>query len=95
MSFSGFLILLLIASLCGGIGQNIAGYKFGGCLVAAGVGFLGAIIGRWIANELGLPELWSITIDGEPFPIIWSIIGGALFAGALGAIAKNKDKNKG
>jgi uncharacterized membrane protein YeaQ/YmgE (transglycosylase-associated protein family) len=94
MSFSGFLILLLIAALCGGIGQNIAGYKFGGCLVSAGVGFLGAIIGKWIATNLGLPELWSVTIDGEAFPIIWSILGGALFSGVLGAIAKNKDKKK-
>lgn len=93
MSFSGFLILLLIAAFCGSIGQNIAGYKFGGCLISAAVGFLGAIIGRWIANELGLPELWTVSIDGEQFPIIWSIIGGALFSAVLGVFAKKKDEN--
>lgn len=77
MSLFGFLVLLLIAAICGGIGQSISGYSFGGCLISSGVGFLGAIIGTWIANELGLPELWTVVIDGSPFPIVWSIIGAA------------------
>lgn len=90
MSLFGFLVLLLIAAICGGIGQSISGYSFGGCLISSGVGFLGAIIGTWIANELGLPELWTVVIDGSPFPIVWSIIGAALFTGILGAVMKGR-----
>lgn len=90
MSLFGFLLLLLIASICGGIGQSISGYSFGGCLVSSGVGLIGAIIGRWIATELGLPELWTIMIGGSPFPIIWSIIGAALFTAVLGAFMRNR-----
>ncbi|HET8865228.1 MAG TPA: hypothetical protein VFM80_05980 [Gracilimonas sp.] len=90
MSLLGFLVLLLIAAICGGIGQSISGYSFGGCLISAGVGFIGAIIGTWIANELGLPELWTVEIDGSPFPIIWSILGAALFTGVLGAVMKRR-----
>ncbi len=92
MTFFGFLLLLLIAAICGGIGQSISGYSFGGCLISAGVGFVGAIIGKWIASELGLPELWTIEISGSPFPIIWSIIGAALFTAILGAVMRGKEK---
>jgi uncharacterized membrane protein YeaQ/YmgE (transglycosylase-associated protein family) len=53
---------------------------------------VGAIIGKWIAGELGLPELWTINIDGSPFPIIWSIIGAALFTAILGAIMRGKTR---
>lgn len=95
MSFFGFLLLLLIASICGGIGQSISGQSFGGCLVSSGVGFIGAILGTWMATELGLPELWTIEVGGSPFPVIWSIIGAALFTAVLGAIIRGRNKVKG
>ncbi|RNC83359.1 MAG: hypothetical protein ED557_11715 [Balneola sp.] len=93
MSIMGFLLLLLIASICGGIGQSIGGFKIGsgGCIMSAAVGFVGAIIGRWIARELAFPQLWTVHIDGEPFPIIWSIIGAALLTAGLGLIFKKND----
>jgi uncharacterized membrane protein YeaQ/YmgE (transglycosylase-associated protein family) len=92
MTFFGFFILLLIAAICGGIGQSISGYSFGGCLISSGVGFIGAIIGKWIATELGLPALWTLHISGSEFPIVWSIIGAALFTAILGAIMRGKAK---
>ncbi|MBP8252380.1 MAG: GlsB/YeaQ/YmgE family stress response membrane protein [Herpetosiphon sp.] len=82
MTFSliGFLILLLVAAICGALGQAIAGYSTGGLLVAIGVGLVGALLGSWLATQLGLPELLTINVDGKPFPIVWSIIGATLFA---------------
>lgn len=79
MTLFGFLILLLIAAICGGIGQSIAGYDVGGCLVSIVVGFIGAYIGLWIADKMGLPDFFTVNIDGKPFPIIWAIIGSAIF----------------
>ena len=79
MTLIGFLVLLLIAAICGGIGQSLAGYDLGGCLVSIIVGFIGAYIGLWVAAKMGLPELFTINIEGKPFPIIWAIIGSALF----------------
>jgi len=79
MSIFGFLILLLIAAVCGGIGQSIAGYSVGGSLVSIVVGFIGAYIGLWIAGKMGLPHFYTVIIDGKPFPIIWAIIGSAIF----------------
>lgn len=78
MTLIGFLVLLLIAAICGGIGQSLAGYSVGGCLVSIIVGFIGAYIGMWIAGKLGLPEIFAITIEGKPFPVVWAVIGSAV-----------------
>lgn len=90
MSLSGLLILLLIAAICGGIGQSISGYSMGGCLISIVVGFIGAFIGKWLASELGLTYLLPVNIDGETFPIIWSIIGSALFTLVIGLITRGR-----
>ena len=79
MTLFGFLVLLLIAAICGGIGQSLAGYNVGGCLVSIVVGFIGAYIGLWLAKEMGLPDFFTVNIEGKPFPIIWAIIGSAIF----------------
>lgn len=79
MTLFGFLILLLIAAICGGIGQSLAGYDLGGCLVSIIVGFIGAYIGLWVAGKMGLPDFFTINVEGKPFPVIWAVIGSAIF----------------
>jgi uncharacterized membrane protein YeaQ/YmgE (transglycosylase-associated protein family) len=79
MTLTEVLVLLLIAAICGGVGQSLAGYSLGGCLVSIVVGFIGAYIGMWLAGKLGLPELLAINVGGKSFPIIWSVIGSAIF----------------
>lgn len=79
MTFFGFLVLLLIAAICGSIGQALAGYNLGGCLVSIVVGLIGAYIGLWVANQADLPRILEINIDGKPFPVVWAIIGSAIF----------------
>ena len=79
MTLIGFLILLLIAAICGAVGQSLAGYDLGGCLVSIVVGFIGAYIGLWLAGRLGLPRIFEISIEGKPFPVVWSVIGSAIF----------------
>lgn len=88
MSLLGFLVLLLVAAICGALGQAIAGYSLGGCLISIVVGFVGAFLGMWIARQFGLPELFVVSIDGEPFPIVWSVIGSALLAVIVGLITR-------
>ena len=90
MSLGGFLLLLVIAAICGGIGQSIAGYSLGGCFVSMIVGFIGAWLGPLIARELDLPMFYTITIGGREFPFVWSIIGSAVFAFFVGMITKGK-----
>ncbi len=90
MTLVDFLILLLIAGVCGAIGQAIAGYSRGGCLVSIALGFIGAIVGVWVARNLGLPELFAVRIGGTNFPIIWSILGSALFVAVISLIARSR-----
>jgi len=83
-----FLLLLLVAGICGAIGQAIGGYSHGGCLVSIALGFIGALLGTWLAGKLGLPELVAFPVGGMRFPIIWSIIGAALFVALINLISR-------
>jgi uncharacterized membrane protein YeaQ/YmgE (transglycosylase-associated protein family) len=86
-SLLGLLVLLLVAAVCGAIGRAIAGGTHGGCLVSIAVGFIGAYLGTWIARALKLPELFAVTIDRHPFPVLWSIVGAALFVAVVHLIS--------
>ena len=88
MTLTEVLILLLIAAVCGGVGQALAGFDLGGCLVSIVVGFIGAYIGMWLAGRLGLPEMLAINVGGKTFPIIWAVIGSAIFTLIVGLIRK-------
>ena len=78
-TLTGLLVLLLIAGVCGSIGRAIGGGTGGGFFVSIAVGFVGALLGSFLAQRLGLPDLLVVTVDRHPFPILWSIIGAALF----------------
>ena len=88
MTILEFLLLLLIAGICGGLAQSIAGYSHGGCLTSIALGFIGALLGTWLARLAGLPELFSIQIGNTAFPIVWSIIGAALFTAVLAFLTR-------
>ncbi|KAB2846548.1 MAG: hypothetical protein F9K45_01625 [Melioribacteraceae bacterium] len=94
MSLIEFLILLVIAAISGGIGQGLAGYSFGGCFSSILVGFIGAWLGKWIMMEFDLPVLFSITLFGKSYPVVWSIVGSAVFAFGLGIITKGRQQEK-
>ena len=86
MTLIGFVILVVIAAIAGSLGMAVTGYSRGGCLFSAIVGFLGAFIGMWVARQFGLPELIPVTVEGETFPVVWSIIGSAILSILLGAL---------
>jgi len=88
MTFTGFLLLLLIAAVAGVVGQYLAGYSFGGLVGAIIVGFVGAYIGIWIASQFHLPNYLAVSIDGRSFPLFWAIIGAALFSAILGWLSR-------
>lgn len=87
MSILEFLLLLLVAGICGGIAQAIVGFSRGGCLASIALGLIGALLGTWLARQMELPELWSIDFDGRQFPIVWSIIGATLFVALISLIS--------
>jgi uncharacterized membrane protein YeaQ/YmgE (transglycosylase-associated protein family) len=90
MTVVGLLVLLLIAAIAGAIGQAIAGYSLGGCLVSSAVGLIGALLGGWLAGRFGLPEFFVLQINGWAFPVVWAIIGATLFSLVVGLISRGR-----
>ena len=88
MNIFSFLFLLLIAFITGVIGAKLAGRKRLGCLTSIVLGFIGAFIGTFIAQKLDLPLFPSIRFGPHPFPIIWAILGAALFVAFLNLISR-------
>ena len=87
MTLLGFILLLVVAAVAGALGQAIVGYSAGGCLVSIALGFVGALIGVWLKGQLGLPEPFPVEIQGQTYPLIWSIIGAALFVAVISLIS--------
>jgi uncharacterized membrane protein YeaQ/YmgE (transglycosylase-associated protein family) len=90
MTLLDLLILLLVAGICGSLGQAITGYSRGGCLVAIGVGFVGALLGLWLSRLAGLPDLLTLQFGGTQFPVVWSVIGSALFVAAISLLTRGR-----
>ena len=87
MTLVGALLMLLIASVCGSLGSRIAGYSHMGCLGSIVLVFLGSWLGTWFAALLHLPLLYVLQVRGESFPVVWAIVGAALFAGVTSMLA--------
>ena len=51
------------------------------------MGWIGSLLGSWLANLLGWPTFWEI----EGFPVIWAVIGAALFVAVLNLISGRRD----
>jgi len=90
ISLPALLILLVIAAVCGAIGQAIAGSARGGLIVSIALGFVGALLGPWVAGKLKLPEPFMVVVGGHPFPVLWSIIGATLFVAIIHLISRRR-----
>lgn len=88
MTLVELLMLLLVAGICGSVARGIVGYSHGGCLVSIALGFVGALLGTWLARTANLPDFLTIQVGGHPFPIVWSIIGAALFSAVLALLTR-------
>ena len=82
LTLSGLIVLIVIAAICGAVGRALAGGG-GGLLTSIALGFIGALLGPWVAHQLHLAEPLVLHVSGQPFPIVWSIIGAALFVALL------------
>lgn len=83
----GLIVLIVIAAICGAVGKALAGGVRGGLIASIALGFIGALIGPWVAQQLHLAEPLMLQLSGRPFPIVWSIIGAALFVALLHLIS--------
>jgi uncharacterized membrane protein YeaQ/YmgE (transglycosylase-associated protein family) len=88
MTVVDVLILLLVAAVCGLLGQAIAGFSRGGILVSIALGFIGALIGVALARALNLPEPLPLQFGEQAFPVVWSIIGATLFVAVIAMLTR-------
>jgi len=87
MTLPTLILLIVIAAVCGAVGKAIAGSARGGLIVSTVLGFVGALIGPAVARALKLPEPFMVVVGGHPFPVLWSIVGAALFVALLHLIS--------
>jgi uncharacterized membrane protein YeaQ/YmgE (transglycosylase-associated protein family) len=78
MTLLEFAIYIVIAGICGAIARAIAGGSGGGFIISILVGFLGAFVGTWLARMMHWPTIFSVAVEGHPFPIFWSVVGGLI-----------------
>ena len=88
ITLPGLIFLLVIAAVCGAVGRAIAGEIRGGLIVSIAVGFVGALLGPWLAVQMKLAEPFMLHIGGQSFPVLWSIIGAALFVAIIHLISR-------
>lgn len=90
ITLESLIILLIVAGIAGAVGQWLAGYSRGGLITSIALGFIGAFLGIWIAKQFRLPELFTLQIGHTNFPIVWAIIGAALFVAVLGLLKRRR-----
>jgi uncharacterized membrane protein YeaQ/YmgE (transglycosylase-associated protein family) len=83
LTLPGLLVLVIIASICGSVGKALAGGAPGGLIASIALGFIGALLGPWVAGQLHLTEPFVLHVSGRSFPIVFSMIGAALFVALL------------
>jgi uncharacterized membrane protein YeaQ/YmgE (transglycosylase-associated protein family) len=89
LTLTELVILLVVAGICGALGQAISGYPRGGILVSIALGFIGALLGMWLARAMSLPEPFLLQVDNGPaFPIVWAIVGATLFVAVIGLFTR-------
>ncbi len=88
ITLTGLIILIIIAAICGALGRAIAGDVRGGFIVSLVLGFIGALLGPWIARQLGLSEPFMLHVSGQSFPVLWSIIGATVFVALIHLVSR-------
>ena len=83
LTVPGLIVLIVIAAICGAVGKALAGGAQGGLIVSIALGFIGALLGPWVAGQMHLSEPFMLRVSGQSFPILWSMIGAALFVALL------------
>jgi len=90
LTLLGLLVLIVIAAICGAVGKALAGGGQGGLVASIALGFIGALLGPWVARQLGRSEPFVLHVSGQSFPIVCSIVGAALFVALVHLLSGRK-----
>jgi len=88
MTLLGLLMLLVVGAVCGALAELILGWSAGGFFASAGVGFLGALLGGWLARQIGLPAVLAVRIDTVTIDFVWAVLGAVILLALLGLVRR-------
>ncbi len=82
MDLLSILVLLVIAGICGALAEMVVGFSPGGFIASVVIGLIGAYLGSWLALQIGLPPVISVSrlLPGTAydFDLVWAILGAIL-----------------
>src|SRR3712207_2978097 len=82
MGLLELLLLLVIAGICGALAELVVGFSPGGFIASVVVGLIGAYLGNWLAPQIGLPSVFSVSrlLPGVTydFDLMWATLGAIL-----------------
>jgi uncharacterized membrane protein YeaQ/YmgE (transglycosylase-associated protein family) len=90
MTLLGLLLLLIVGAICGAIAEALVGWSPGGFLASAGLGFLGALLGTWLARVLALPSLFAIRIETATIEPVWAVLGAVVLLALMSAVRRRR-----
>jgi uncharacterized membrane protein YeaQ/YmgE (transglycosylase-associated protein family) len=94
MTVEEIIILLVVAAVLGVVAQRMLGYKLGGFFASVVLGFLGGLLGKFMASRFPLPLNFNIEIGDTKFQVVWSVLGTLLVTFIVGFIAKGAAKEQ-
>jgi uncharacterized membrane protein YeaQ/YmgE (transglycosylase-associated protein family) len=90
MTLIGILLLILVGAICGIVAEMIVGYSPGGFIASVVVGFLGALIGTWLARAVGLPSLLAVNIEGHVIELFWAVLGAIILLAVISLVRRRR-----
>jgi uncharacterized membrane protein YeaQ/YmgE (transglycosylase-associated protein family) len=88
MTWLDFLVYVIVAAICAAIAGAILGVRAGGFLAACLIGIVGAFLGAWLSRQLGLPELFVLSVGGAAVPVVWTVVGSFLILFVVGLMRR-------
>jgi len=91
MSIGEIIVYLVVALICGLVGQALAGRSLGGLVVSTVVGLIGAMLGAYIARSIGAPEPFLVSVGDRTIPLLWTVIGAALVTAIVCLVSRRPE----
>ena len=91
MNVLELLIALVVAGICGAIGEWVVGFRPGGALISIIIGVIGAYVGNLLAGVIfqsapTLRQIVFISVGSIRYDLVWATVGSILVVFGLAAL---------
>jgi uncharacterized membrane protein YeaQ/YmgE (transglycosylase-associated protein family) len=95
MPLNWYLALVLVSG-CIALGDQLVHLRWsrGGFLLALVLALAGTALGWALCRGMDLPELVPMKVEGKDFPLLWALIGGAVFVGTFEQFASRRRRHR-